>query len=64
MLLVEAVLSGGPVELDYVDAVGEPTTRVVHGLEDTGHLLAGWCRLRQDERMFAPLGILAVRPAG
>ena len=63
MLLVEAVLSGGPVELDYVDAAGEPTTRVVHGLEDTGHLLLGWCRLRQDERMFAPLGILAVRPA-
>ena len=63
MLLVEAVRSGGPVELDYVDAAGEPTTRVVHGLEDTGHLLVGWCRLRQDERMFAPLGILAARPA-
>lgn len=55
--------TGAPVEIDYVDSSGAPTTRVVQDLEDTGHLLVGHCRLREDERMFAPLGILSVRPA-
>jgi hypothetical protein len=62
-LLVHALRTGSPVEIDYVDSGGVPTTRVVEDLEDTGHLLVGHCRLRQDERMFAPLGILSVRPA-
>jgi hypothetical protein len=63
-LLLYALRTGGPVEIDYVDSAGAPTTRVVEALEDTGHLLVGHCRLRQDERMFVPLGILSVRPAG
>lgn len=63
LLLVSAVARGGPVEIDYVDSGGAPTTRVVADLEDTGHLLVGHCRLRDAERMFAPLGILGVRPA-
>lgn len=63
LLLVSAVALGVPVEIDYVDGGGSPTTRVVADLEDTGHLLVGHCRLRDDERMFAPLGILGVRPA-
>ena len=63
LLLVQAVQSGGPVELDYVDAAGERTTRVVQELAVTGHLLVGWCRLRSAERMFAPLGVVAVRTA-
>jgi hypothetical protein len=62
-LLVRAIRTGQPVEIDYVDSSAAPTTRVVDDLEDTGHLLVGHCRLRQDERMFAPLGILSVRPA-
>ena len=62
-LLVHALRTGTPVEIDDVDTGGVPTTRVVEDLEDTGHLLVGHCRLRQDERMFAPLGILSVRPA-
>jgi hypothetical protein len=37
---------------------------VVGQLEDTGHLLVGRCRLRDDERMFSPEGIRAVRPGG
>lgn len=61
LLLLQAVLFGGPVELDYVDAAGMPTTRVVELLLDTGHLLEGWCRLREDERTFAPAGIVSVR---
>jgi len=63
LLLVSAVADGGPIEIDYVDTGGSPTTRVVSDLQDTGHLLVGHCRLRDDERMFAPLGILGVRPA-
>lgn len=63
MLLVAAVAHGEPVEIDYVDSGGSPSTRVVEDLEDTGHLLVGHCRLRDDERMFAPVGILGVRPA-
>lgn len=63
LLLVVAVASGDPVEIDYVDTGGSPTTRVVQDLQDTGHLLVGHCRLRADERMFVPLGILGVRPA-
>lgn len=62
-LLLHALSTGAPVEIDYVDSAGAPTTRVVEDLEDTGRLLVGHCRLRQDERMFAPLGILSVRPA-
>lgn len=61
LVLLRAVASGDPVELDYVDAGGNPTTRVVQELQDTGHLLVGWCRLREDERSFDPLGILGVR---
>jgi hypothetical protein len=62
-LLLHALRTGAPIEIDYVDSAGAPTTRVVEALEDTGHLLVGHCRLREDERMFAPLGILSVRPA-
>ena len=61
LLLVSAVARRLPVEIDYVDMSGSPTTRVVADLEDTGHLLVGHCRLRDDERMFVPLGILGVR---
>lgn len=59
--LLRAVVTGTAVEIDYIDGSGNPTTRVVEQLSDTGHLLVGHCRLRQDERMFAPPGILGVR---
>src|SRR5687768_6919134 len=55
--LLRAVVSGTAVEIDDIDGSGNPTTRVVEQLSDTGHLLVGHCRLRQDERMFAPPGI-------
>lgn len=61
-LLLHAVTTGALIEIDYIDSEGTPTTRVVGDLEDTGHLLVGYCQLRQGERMFAPLGILSVRP--
>ena len=59
--LEQAVSVGGTIELDYVDAAGEPTTRIVSELADAGHLLVGWCHLRDAERTFAPAGILGVR---
>lgn len=62
--LLRAVVTGAAVEIDYVDGSGNPTTRVVEQLSDTGHLLVGHCRLRQEERMFVPVGVLAVRRVG
>lgn len=62
--LLRAVVTGEPVEIDYVDGSGNPTTRVVEQLSDTGHLLIGHCRLRQEERTFVPVGVLAVRRVG
>jgi hypothetical protein len=64
LLLARALSDGRDVEIDYVAASGRRTTRVVGDLQDTGHLLVGWCRLRDDERMFSPEGIRAVRPGG
>jgi hypothetical protein len=63
LLLARALDDGRPIEIDYVDSAGRRTTRVVEDLDDLGGLLAGWCRLRDDERNFSPDGILAVRPA-
>lgn len=62
-LLGGALLSGERVEIDYTDTRGRFTTRVVSDLGEDGHLLVGWCELRDDERMFSPEGILAVRSA-
>jgi hypothetical protein len=62
ILLARAITDGGPVEIDYVDSGRRLTTRVVEDLHDLGGLLEGWCRLRDDERNFAPEGIIAVRP--
>lgn len=63
LLLARALDDGGPVEIDYVDARHRLTTRVVEELEDDGELLLAWCRLREDDRAFAPAGIIAVRRA-
>ena len=62
-LLLEALTQGDPIEIDYVDVRGRPTTRVLDELTDDGKLFVAWCRLRDDERAFDPAGILAVRPA-
>jgi hypothetical protein len=36
------------------------TDRIVSELELSGHLLAGWCHLREDERAFRVSEILSV----
>lgn len=55
-VIEEAVLRLLVVELDYEDAEGIPTTRAVEPLalvgSGTAWYLVGFCRLRQDQRVF------------
>ncbi|MEV0727734.1 helicase-associated domain-containing protein [Polymorphospora sp. NPDC050346] len=62
-LLVDATVGGGRVKIDYCDSSGELTTRVIEPLDVDRHLLAAWCHLRDDERMFALDRIESVSPA-
>jgi hypothetical protein len=61
-LLWHAIEHGTPVTISYVDSEGAPTTRVIEDLELDGHRLVAWCRLRQDERVFALRRIVEVAP--
>jgi hypothetical protein len=63
LLLVRALSDRRPIEIDYIDAGGSRTTRVVDDLDVDGALLVGWCHLRESERHFSPDGIMAVRPS-
>ena len=58
--LAEAVLAGKAVRIRYRSASSSVTDRVVSDLELSGHLLAGWCHLRNDERVFRLSEILSV----
>lgn len=64
-VIEEAVLRLLVVELDYEDANGTPTTRLVEPLalvgSGTAWYLVGFCRLRQDERAFRLDRIAAAR---
>jgi hypothetical protein len=61
-ILAYAIDEEVPVHINYVDGNGRPTSRVVEGgMLDSGMLIA-WCRLREDERMFALSRIQAVSP--
>ncbi|MEV0392643.1 helicase-associated domain-containing protein [Polymorphospora rubra] len=61
--LVETVVAGGRVKIDYCDSAGELTTRIIEPLDVDRHLLTAWCHLRDDERMFALDRIESVTPA-
>lgn len=63
LLLARALADGRPVELDYRAASGRVTTRVVEELVDLDGRLEGYCHLRDDDRVFSPSGVLAVRTA-
>lgn len=63
LLLARALNDGRPVEIDYRASSGRVTTRVVEELEDVDGRLEGYCHLRDDDRVFSPSGVLAVRPA-
>ena len=58
--LADAILAGRPVLLRYRSASSTVTERVVSELELSGHQLAGWCHLRDDDRVFTVAGILSV----
>lgn len=54
--LEEALESGRPVKMDYLDARGSPTQRVIQPLHIRRHndelLLVAYCHLRDDRRTF------------
>lgn len=62
-LLAHAIETGRPVEIHYTNAQGSSTQRVIEPVELTGALLIAWCRLREDERVFALHRIGAVAPS-
>lgn len=62
-LLIEAINEGTPVTIDYTDASGRSSTRVVEPLDLDRHLLVAWCHRRGEERMFALDRIATVLPA-
>jgi predicted DNA-binding transcriptional regulator YafY len=54
--VVRAVEEARPILIDYLDVGGRPTVRQVEPhhvvLGPNGSYVTGWCRLRQDERVF------------
>jgi hypothetical protein len=62
-LLAYAVDEGVPVAITYRSGSGSVTRRTVEELSVGSGMLTGWCRLRQDERMFSLRGILSVEPS-
>jgi hypothetical protein len=62
-MLAQAIDSGAPVRIAYVDADGRATVRVIEEIELAGAAIEAWCRLREDERMFLLDRIEAVAPA-
>jgi predicted DNA-binding transcriptional regulator YafY len=62
-LLADAVEHGTPIRIEYTNAQGTPSRRVIEPLDLDGHLLEAFCHLRDDERVFALDRIESVSPA-
>ncbi|MEH1128506.1 helicase-associated domain-containing protein [Micromonospora sp. CPCC 206061] len=62
-LLAAAVDGGIAVTIAYTDAQGSMSQRVIEPLDLDGPMLAAWCHLRDDERMFLLDRIGGVTPA-
>jgi Helicase conserved C-terminal domain/WYL domain len=62
-LLAHALEHGSAVRIEYTNAQGTSSERVIEPLDLTGHLLEAWCHLRDDERVFALDRIDSVAPA-
>lgn len=64
-VVMQAVEDAAPILLDYLDVGGQPTVREVEPhhvvLGPNGSYVTGWCRLRQDERVFRMDRIRAVQ---
>jgi hypothetical protein len=62
-LLAHAIDEDMPVHIEYVNAQGRPSSRVIEQVASDGYLLHAWCTLRDDERAFALSRISSVSPA-
>jgi hypothetical protein len=62
-LLAYAVEHGTPIRIEYTNAQGTPSQRIIEPLDLDGHLLEAWCHLREDERVFSLDRIDSVSPA-
>ncbi len=64
--VVRAVEHATPILIDYLDVGGQSTVREVEPhhvvLGPNGSYVTGWCRLRQDERVFRMDRIHSVQP--
>ncbi len=64
--VVHAVEDAKPILIDYLDVGGQTTVREVEPhhvvLGPNGSYVTGWCRLRQDERVFRMDRIHSVQP--
>jgi predicted DNA-binding transcriptional regulator YafY len=64
--VVQAVEEATPILIDYLDVGGRPTVREVEPhhvvLGPNGSYVTGWCRMRQDERVFRIDRITTVQP--
>lgn len=64
--VVDAVERRTPIRIDYLDVGGRATVRDIEphqvALGPNGAYVAGWCRLREDERWFRLDRIRAVEP--
>jgi predicted DNA-binding transcriptional regulator YafY len=54
--VLQAIEATTPIRIDYLDVGGQPTDRVIEPhqvvLGPSGTYVTGWCRLRNDERIF------------
>ena len=64
--VVSAVEDARPILIDYLDVGSRPTVREIEPhhvvLGPNGSYVTGWCRLRQDERVFRIDRISSVQP--
>jgi predicted DNA-binding transcriptional regulator YafY len=62
-LLAHALDEGAAVHIDYVNAEGNASSRVISDVTLDDNLLFAWCHLRQTDRVFALSRIQNVAPA-
>ncbi len=59
--LLQAVADGDPVEVDYLDDRGRPATSILDDVTVEDGMLLAYCSVQDDEQVFAPGSVLAVR---
>ncbi|MDQ1656261.1 MAG: hypothetical protein QOD41_1344 [Cryptosporangiaceae bacterium] len=61
-LLAHAIDEAAPVHIEYRNAQGSTSNRIIEQLDFDGHRIYAWCTLRDDERVFSPSRIGSVAP--